>query len=104
MSLQSLPVFGFIPSYYFEIMIPIGTGFIINLILYIIFKNILKTKHKALKFTWYAALIGFFTSITIISLIFGGWNAVGPLVISLGMILAAIVLSLYEKVFLRFIS
>lgn len=89
-------VLGFIEPYYFEALIPVGMGFFINFIIYIVCKNIRKTKEKVSRIIWYTALITFFSSITIISLIFGGWNAIGPFVISLGMILAAIVFSLYE--------
>ena len=70
---------------------PIGLGFLINLIIYIVCKNIYKTKPKVLKIIWSVAFITLFSSFII-----GRWIGMGIGVISLGMILAAIVFSLYE--------
>lgn len=51
-----------------------------------------------LRIVWYVALIIFVGSVTIISLIFGGWIALGGFMIGIGLIMAAIVLSIYELI------
>jgi len=80
------------------IAIPVLIGIAVNVMLYVVCRNMRKTKQKAVKVTWLAAVgvvIGAYLSVFITD---DGWVAAGPMIMALGMFAVAVMVSIYEKV------
>lgn len=94
MYILSLANIGFIKAEYIEIAFPIVLGFLISFIIYIVCRKNQKTKREASKIILRTSLIAALSSVTIGSLVLGGFPAMWFGVVALGMLLAAIVSSL----------
>ncbi|MFD2658526.1 YesK family protein [Gracilibacillus thailandensis] len=74
-----------------DIFIPIGTGFIINVVIFIISLVITKEKKKSAYITFFASILTF-----IVSLVVGSWTGMGIGVISSGMLIASLFFLAYS--------
>ena len=72
-----------------EIFIPIGLGFLINLLVFIISKGLKQTNNRSLLICLFA-----FLAVLLTSFIIGSWLGMGIGVISLGMLIFVILIGL----------
>ncbi|MFC5602799.1 hypothetical protein [Sporosarcina koreensis] len=72
-----------------DIFIPIGLGFVINLIVFIISKSLKQTSDRSLLICLFA-----FLAVLVTSFIIGSWLGMGIGVISLGMLIFVILIGL----------
>ncbi|MFC5557746.1 hypothetical protein ACFPN4_01205 [Ureibacillus thermophilus] len=73
-----------------DILIPIGIGFLSNIVVFVISFLIVKNKLKATNIT-----LGFFAIVLLTSLIIGEWLGMGIGVISFGMLIFSLCIYLY---------
>ncbi len=73
-----------------DILIPIGIGFLANVIVFVISMLVVKNKRKATMIT-----LIFWGIAVLMSFVIGSWSGMGLFVISLGMLIVSICLYLY---------
>ncbi|MCM3745394.1 hypothetical protein M3193_14805 [Sporosarcina luteola] len=76
-----------------DVFIPIGLGFIVNLLVFIVSKSLKQTNDRSILICLFA-----FLGVLLISLIIGSWLGIGLGVISLGMLIFVILIVLFIKV------
>lgn len=76
-----------------DILIPIGLGFLINLVVFVISKSLKKTNERSLVICFFV-----FLAVLLSSFIIGEWLGMGIGVVSLGMFVFVILVGIFTLV------
>lgn len=76
-----------------DIFIPIGLGFVVNSLVFIISKSLRQTNDRSILICLFA-----FLAVLLTSLIIGSWSGIGLGVISLGMLIFVILIGLFIEI------